>query len=227
MNRRRINSRTIRTDFPPTFFKYLIHNKPMKLIFMFALLSSYVFAAGNSLELCLKDSKDCGSVESENPQAEVAFTKGCDAKDFYACYRLGQFYQFAKKPDVANALKYYEMACAGKDKYGCEGSYALTMELCYDKKQKKYCGIKEPQGEYRIMAFFEKFDPKYKDAFVNHDFSYALDNKKLKAQYEKLVKKKNKKLLEALLYAKEHGHHDGADAESLHDDIDRMQGKKR
>lgn len=197
----------------------------MKFLLLPILLSGQIMAATNSLETCLKDSKDCGSVESENPEALKAYTKGCDAKDFYACYRLGQLYQFGKKPQITEALKYYEISCAGQDKYGCDASYELVMEQCYVKKQKKYCGKKEPQGEYRIMAFFEKFDPKYKDAFINHNFSYSLDNKKLAAQYKKLVKQKNKKLLEALLLSKEQGKHDGDDSETLYHDIKLMQKK--
>lgn len=173
---------------------------------------------------CFDTGKKCSEVNTDHPEAQKAFQKGCDSKDFYSCYRLGQYLEHTKN-EYAEAIKFYEVACSGKDEYGCESSYDLHMKLCHDKDQKKFCGVKEPQGEYRILEFLEGED-KYQDAFITHDFSYDFQHKKVVELFEKLTKVKDQRLLKALQLARTQGKHDGASAEGLSDSIRNITGKR-
>jgi hypothetical protein len=174
---------------------------------------------------CLKNPKTCASIDIDSADANIAYKNGCDAKEFYACFRLGQFHE-VKQSNLKEALIFYEKSCKGKDSFGCESFYEGTMRLCYILDDKNYCGKVEPKGEYRILALLENFDSKYKDAFLNHNFESPWKIEKARKIYEKLVKQKSKKLLEALEFTLKHSHHDGADAESLNDDISLIKNGK-
>lgn len=195
----------------------------MRLLFITMFLTQFAFA--DEFSTCLQTGKDCGSVAIEHAKAEEAFKKGCDGKDFYACYRMGQYLQHHKKAPIDQALKFYDLACSGKDQYGCESAHDIYMELCYDKDQKAYCGKKEPTGEYRLLVFLRTFDKKYIDALHEYDFSYHFQNKKVKELFDKLFKAKNKKFYAALKESMKSGKHDGADAEGLQWYILKLEGK--
>lgn len=189
----------------------------MKKIILFVLLMPYLsaFTGDNKpIDACLKKSENCASVDMDHPKAAEAYKKGCDSKDYYSCYRLGQFYEVSTK-NIKKAMKYYSVSCDGKDKYGCEGKYELTMVLCYIKNQEDYCGVIEPKGEYRILEYLSSFKPKYSDCFNEHDFSYDFSMNKTKVLFEKRVKEKNKTLLKTLEKSRDGRFHDGAAAETL------------
>ncbi len=194
----------------------------MKILFfilLFILSNINSFGASKSpLKECLKNPKTCASIDIDSAHANLAYKNGCDAKDFYTCFRLGQFYE-VKQSNLKKALVFYSKSCKGKDSFGCESYYETTMRLCYILNNKNYCGKIEPKGEYRILAFLENFDSQYKDAFKNHNFESPWEIEKAEKIYKKLVKEKSKKLLEVLEFTLKNSHHDGADAEGLNDDI--------
>lgn len=173
---------------------------------------------------CLKTGKGCAELDIDSPRVEQAYQAGCKAKDWYACARLGQFYQ-VKKSKWQQAYSFYDTACKNGDALGCSGAYESAMELCYGKSQKKYCGKQEPKGNYRVLAFLQGFSAKYADAFEKHNFEAPWSVKKAEFLYKKLVAQKNKKLLAALEKELTSGRHDGADGESLRIDVECMKGQ--
>lgn len=187
------------------------------LLFLISTLNSFS-ASESPIKQCLKKPKTCASIDINSADAKLAYKTGCDAKDFYSCFRLGQYYE-VKQANLKGALVFYDKSCKGKDSFGCESYYEATMHICYILDDKNYCGKVEPRGEYRILALLENFDSQYKDAFFNHNFDSPWKIEKVGKIYQKLVKQKNKKLLEVLEYTLKNGHHDGADAEALNDDI--------
>lgn len=176
--------------------------------------------------LCKKTKTDhCAEVDMDSPDAQSSYTLGCEAQNFYSCYRLGQFFQ-TKKNNEKEAIRYYEIACGGKDEYGCESSYDLHMKLCYDNLDPNYCGKKDPKGVYRVIAYLENYDPKYEDAFFEWDFDGAFFNARAEKMFQAAVKERNPKLLENLLLAQKKGKHDGANAEGLTETIRILKGSK-
>ncbi len=171
---------------------------------------------------CQTDTSTCSSVDIEHPKAKESYEFGCTAKDGYSCYRLGQFFE-TKAQDSAAAIKSYEQSCTYKYEEGCQDEKELRSKLCYLEKKTEFCKG-EPEGEYRILVFLEKLDPKYKDAFIKHDFSYDLKLQSAQELFAKRFKEKNVKLLEALKLAQTRGHHDGDDAETLQRDIWILEG---
>lgn len=188
---------------------------------LFALLAFLPCAA--LAEDCLSTGKNCADVDIDAPQAEASYQKGCDVDDFYACARLGQFYE-TKRSDMPRALKAYDKSCRGQDEFGCTQAYNAYMELCFHQEKKQYCGKMEPKDEYRILAFLRGFSPKYKDAFADHDFQASWTVTKAERLYAKLLQAKSKKLLRALEAEKRSGKHDGADGEALSRDIACLKG---
>ena len=168
----------------------------------------------NLFQRCIKSGKECSEVPIESPRAEEAYIKGCESRDFYACSRLGQYFEF-QKTSLDDSLKYYEISCKGGNKYGCEGQYDLAMKLCYLQEQRKYCGKLEPKAEFRIIAFLENLNEKYIDCFVDHNFSYPFNHKRAEALFQERLKGKNKVFLKALQKAKNGKYYDGDGAETL------------
>ena len=190
------------------------------LLISFALIST-TFATEKE---CFEQGKNCSEVDIDSPKAEMAFKRGCNAKDYYSCYRLGQFYEL-NKHNLALASNYYEISCKGEDKNGCDSLREAKQVLCYVQQKSVYCAKLEPVGDYRVMAYLRRFDPKYADAFSKHNFGNPWEVKEAKALYEKRKQEKNKKLLEVLEKELKSGKHDGADAEDLHYDVECMRGK--
>lgn len=174
---------------------------------------------------CKKSIVNCASIDIERSDAKEAYDFGCNAGDFYACFRLGQYLEIKSK-NIMEALKAYEKSCLGKDQNGCESETELRMDLCYIKQMKSYCKG-EPVGEYRILLFLQELNPKYEDIFVNRDFDKPFSLEAVKILYEKRLKEKNKKLLKALKISQKRGHHDGADSEGLQLDIWRLEGNSK
>jgi len=169
--------------------------------------------------------RQCGSTDFDAPNAQAAYRAGCDAGDFHSCARLGQYYEIKSK-NPKQASTYYEMACKGGEKSGCEGAYDIDMEMCYLKKDPSYCG-KEPHGEFRVLAFLQTFNPKYENALVNHEFEEGWRYKETADLYKKLIENRSQKLLKALRYALKKRPADGADSEDIQSDIWKLQGGKR
>lgn len=187
--------------------------------------SAEISPLSNTLDQCRKNSKDCAAIDIEKAEAKEAYQIGCDANDFYSCFRLGQYYE-TKALNMEEAVKAYGRSCTGKDSYGCEGELELRSKLCFLEKKKEFCKDK-PTGEYRILVFLESFESEYQDAFISHNFSEPFLFDQTKKLYEKRIAEKNKKLLAALRAAKKQGKHDGADAKSLQADIWKLEGNEK
>lgn len=183
----------------------------VSLIVLFFVVSGTAMADEVS---CFKAGSGCSDIDIDSPKAEAAFKLGCDKNDFYSCARLGQFYE-VKNKDLVKAALAYDKSCAGKDSYGCTGSYDVYMELCFLQQKKELCGKREPKGDFRVIAYLTNFDPKYSDAFATHSFESRWTLKPAAELFEKRVKEKNKKLLRALEREMKSKRHDGADAEGL------------
>lgn len=179
----------------------------------------------DALDACRKDAKECASIDIENAAAQEAYQIGCDANNFYSCFRLGQYHE-VKSSNFDEAVKAYSKSCSGKDTYGCESEISMRSKLCFLEKKTKFCKG-EPAGEYRILIFLETLDPKYQDAFVSHNFSDPFTLEQVKTLYEKRMSEKNKKLLAALRTAKKKGQRDGADSEGLQADIWKLEGNEK
>lgn len=183
-------------------------------------LAAPAHAVGEDAQLttCLKTGKNCSGVDLDLPGARQAYEKGCAAKDYYSCFRLGQYWE-VKENSLERAVPVYERACKGGDRYGCKSSYDGHMELCYLRGLSGFCGKKKPRGEFRAMAFLETLDPRYQDAMIAHDYESGWAHEKTARLYKKRLNEKNPALLRALDAAKKSGRHDGADAEALDSDI--------
>lgn len=179
----------------------------------------------STIDLCRKTPSHCSSVDIEKPEAKEAYQIGCDASDYYSCYRLGQFYETINV-NVDEAVKAYTRSCSGNDPYGCKSEVSLRSKLCFIENKKEYCKG-EPTGEYRILAFLRTSDSKYQDSFIDHNFSEPFTIEQVKTLYEKRITERSKKLLAALRIAKRKGKHDGANAESLQADIWRLEGNEK
>lgn len=184
-----------------------------------------VSQATNELDQCRKNSESCASIDIEKPDAREAYQIGCEANNFYSCYRLGQYHEI-KSSNIEEAIKAYSKSCDGKYAEGCEDETSLRSKLCFIDQKKEFCKG-EPKDEYRILVFLQTLDPKYRDAFVDHNFSYPFTLEQVKTLYNKRIDEQNKMLLEALLVAQKQGHHDGADAEGLQTAIWKLEGNKK
>lgn len=172
---------------------------------------------------CKKDVKKCEAVDIDSVEAKEAYLYGCDHSEAYSCFRWGQFLEEKLKDKMA-ALEAYNKACLGKDSYGCDAGQELRSQLCYLENKKEVCRG-EPQGEYRALLFLRDRDEKWLDCLVKHDFDVGFHMDEVEKLYRQRLKEKDSLLLKALKLAKEKGHHDGADAETLNDDIDVIEGK--
>jgi len=143
---------------------------------------------------CIESGLKYSEIDMDSTNAKMAYERGCNSKDYYSCYRLGQYFEF-KNINFDEALKFYKIACGGKDSYGCEGDYELHMKLCYEEEQRKYCGKSEPKGEYKIIAFLENHEPSHSDCFKDHNFSYSFKIVRTEKLFKKQVNEKNPKLL--------------------------------
>lgn len=199
----------------------------LKMIFACIAFLSFpapVFADDASFDLCLKQGQKCADVDIDHPRAEEAFRAGCDKKDYSSCNRLGQYFEVNKKA-LEKALKYYDIACAGKDEFACKSSYDISMQFCYVQEKKAFCGKHEPKGGYRVLVYLQTFDPKYRDSFDAGNFETRFSVEKAEKLYDRLLRSKSPKLLKALEYTQKHGHHDGADAEAIQSDIWTLKGQ--
>ncbi len=178
-----------------------------------------------TLESCEKDFTLCAAVDIESSEAKQSYEKGCEAKEFYACFRLGQLHELKNK-DFMTAVKSYEIGCNGFDQFSCEAEIELRSTQCYLENNKEFCKG-EPTGEYRILLFLQSLSPKYQDAFVNHNFLYSFSLEEVSSLYKKRLIEKNPKLLSALNYAKKNGRHDGVNSERLQEDIESFSAKKK
>lgn len=179
--------------------------------------------AVSSMETCKTDHFTCAAVKLEDAQASEAYTHGCNQKDYYSCYRLGQYHE-QKSKNVDEALKAYEVACGGKDFYGCRSEQELRAKLCYVEKKSSYCKG-EPAGEMRLIAFLAEQEPRYKDAFVGVKFATPFSMELTRNLYAKRREEKSHLLLEALQIAKSKSAVSGPDLEALNAEIKYLEMK--
>lgn len=186
------------------------------MIALYALLQ--LSLAHADVTVCFETGKTCSDVDIDQPRAEEAYRKGCDSGDAYSCARLGQLVE-VKRGDRERAVAFYDRACKGNDSFGCEQAANLHLELCYVEAKKAFCDGREPKGEIRVLLFLRDFNPKYDDAFRDHNFDNPWTLRQTEVLFRRRVKEKNKKLLRALQAELKAKRHDGADGEGLRHQI--------
>lgn len=194
-------------------------------LFAFILLLGPLAWGNPILESCKKDASSCASLDIDHPRAKEAYEMGCQARDAYSCYRLGQYFE-VRAFRIPAAIEQYGQSCKFGYKDGCADEKNLRSHLCYLKKQRAFCKG-EPEGEFKIFVFLETLNPKYKNAFYRHNFSTGLQLEEVRKLYRKRLAERNTKLLEALKLSLINGRHDADDAESLQQDILVLEGKEK
>ncbi len=194
------------------------------MVILIYILSISVSWAQNISKECKDKPATCSSLDIDIPQAKISYEYGCERKDAYSCYRLGQFFE-VRRVDIPSAISAYQKSCELKYSEGCDDERKLRSELCYVEKNRAFCKG-EPKGEYRILVFLETLNPKYKDAFIQHDFDTSFSVKPVQGLYDRRIKARDAKLLDALKLARKKGKHDGHDAETLNAAIEFLEGKR-
>jgi hypothetical protein len=193
------------------------------LVALFQLAAAHAESADP--EACLKTAKNCANVDIDVAKAREAFEKGCEARDWESCTRLGQYWE-VRGNDASKAAAAYDKACReGKDKYACDQAQEIHERACFVDNNKKFCDGREPAGDVRAYVFLKTFESKYADALRQHDFSSHWSLDATEKLYTKLKKEKNKKLLRALERELKSRMHDGSDAETIQYDIQCMRDK--
>jgi TPR repeat protein len=193
------------------------------MIFLFLALLQLPVAHADEAT-CLQTGQSCSDVDIDRPLAKASYEKGCQSKEAYSCSRLGQYFE-TKESDFEKAMKFYDEGCRGKDKFGCEQASELHQRYCYIEGKKEFCDTHEPKGEYRIFAYLKTFNPKYANAFADHNFEDPWEMKEVGDLFQKRLKERNQQLLKTLEKEMNSTRHDGADAEYIQDDILTLKGK--
>jgi hypothetical protein len=106
-----------------------------------------------ALDACEKDAKKCSSLDIDHPRAREAYQIGCDKKDAYSCFKLGQYLD-VKETNAREAVKLYDTGCKidPQNKMICDAARDKGDKLCYLENISEFCRG-EPMGEYRILVF--------------------------------------------------------------------------